>query len=227
MAVEPREKWAPLMGTVPIQLDPFHQKQKMNEELKTGLYFSRPKFILVSLFLLSLLCNGFHKVCLPSNLCVKSLQASAQTQKATAINELQQHYYEKSLKSFNLALLLHPEDRSSANFKRSVKSHQVVAYFNLKKYREALEVGEQSYKSNPSLKFTVRLSLLSNLVHNQKGVTCSFRSKKVLIPPPPPPISFPDYPQHCVHWYLFIHLSVGKQCQKATRDQDYSHKPLN
>ena len=118
----------------------------------------------------------FYKVCLLSNLCVKSLQASAQTQKDIAINELQQRCYEKSLKSFNLALLLHPEDRSSANFKRSVKSHQAAAYFNLKKYRKALEVGEDSYKSNPLHKFTVRLNLLTNLVHKQEGTVISVAS---------------------------------------------------
>ena len=90
-----------------------------------------------------------------------SLQDSARSQKDVAIKEFQQQHYEKSIKIFRLALMLHPEDGSAwMKFKRSVESHQATAYFKLKRYEEALEVGETSYGSNPSYKFTVRENLL-------------------------------------------------------------------
>jgi len=83
------------------------------------------------------------------------LQTTARIQKNTAVQEFQEQNYEKALKIFHFALLLHPEDSSKASFKRSVESHQASAYFKLKKYEKALEVGESSHESNPSYKSTV------------------------------------------------------------------------
>ena len=85
------------------------------------------------------------------------MQASALSQKDVAIKEFQQQHYEKSIKIFRLALMLHPEDGSAwMKFKRSVESHQATACFKLKRYEKALEVGKASYESNPSYKLTVR-----------------------------------------------------------------------
>jgi len=41
-------------------------------------------------------------------------------------------------------------------FKRSVESHQAAAYFNLKNYIKAVELGEESYKTNTSYRLKVR-----------------------------------------------------------------------
>ena len=57
--------------------------------------------------------------------------------------------YERSIKNFELALLLHPEDSSKMKFKRSVESHQATAYFELRQYKRAVEIGQESYKSSP------------------------------------------------------------------------------
>lgn len=66
--------------------------------------------------------------------------------------------YERSIKDFILALLLHPEDGSKTKFKRSVESHQANAYFHLKNYKKAVELGEESYKTNSSYRSKVRPS---------------------------------------------------------------------
>lgn len=81
---------------------------------------------------------------------------SALLQKDFAIKEFQQKHYEKSMKLLCLALMLHPQKGSDwVKFKRSVESHQAAAYFNMKRYREALHVGEGSHQENPSEKLTV------------------------------------------------------------------------
>ena len=91
------------------------------------------------------------------------MQASAQKQKDEAMEEFKRHSYEKAVKLFQLCLLLHPEDGSGVKFRRSVQSHQATAYFKLKNYRKALEVGEKSYNSNPTFKSKVRVFLLVKL----------------------------------------------------------------
>ena len=91
------------------------------------------------------------------------MQASAQKQKDEAMEEFRRHSYEKAVKLFQLCLLLHPEDGSGVKFRRSVQSHQATAYFKLKNYRKALEVGEKSYNSNPTFKSKVRVFLLVKL----------------------------------------------------------------
>ena len=88
------------------------------------------------------------------------MQASAQKQKDEAMEEFKRHSYEKAVKLFQLCLLFHPEDGSGVKFRRSVQSHQATAYFKLKNYRKALEVGEKSYNSNPTFKSKVRVFLL-------------------------------------------------------------------
>ena len=48
--------------------------------------------------------------------------------------------------------MLHPTRSSNwVKFKRSIESHQATAYFKLRKYVDALEIGEQSYMSNKTL----------------------------------------------------------------------------
>ena len=79
------------------------------------------------------------------------------------MEEFKRHSYEKAVKLFQLCLLLHPEDGSGVKFRRSVQSHQATAYFKLKNYRKALEVGEKSYNSNPTFKSKVRVFLLVKL----------------------------------------------------------------
>ena len=91
------------------------------------------------------------------------MQASAQKQKDEAMEEFRRHSYKKAVKLFQLCLLLHPEDGSGVKFRRSVQSHQATAYFKLKNYRKALEVGEKSYNSNPTFKSKVRVFLLVKL----------------------------------------------------------------
>ena len=91
------------------------------------------------------------------------MQASAQKQKDEAMEEFKRHSYEKAVKLFQLCLLLHPNDGSGVKFRRSVQSHQATAYFKLKNYRKALEVGEKSYNSNPTFKSKVRVFLLVKL----------------------------------------------------------------
>ena len=66
--------------------------------------------------------------------------------------------YEGSIKHLNLALWLHPEDGSKKKFKRLVESHQAAAYFKLKNYKKAVELGEESYKTNTSYRSKVRPS---------------------------------------------------------------------
>ena len=79
------------------------------------------------------------------------------------MEEFKRHSYEKAVKLFQLCLLLHPEDGSGVKFRRSVQSHQATAYFKLKNYRKALDVGEKSYNSNPTFKSKVRVFLLVKL----------------------------------------------------------------
>ncbi|KAM7440313.1 Stress-induced-phosphoprotein 1 [Porites harrisoni] len=79
---------------------------------------------------------------------------SAHSQKEAALEQFEEHNYEQALKLLKLALLLHPKDSSGLKFRRFVESHQAAAYFKLKKYRKALEVGETSYWSNSSQKST-------------------------------------------------------------------------
>ena len=79
------------------------------------------------------------------------------------MEEFKRHSYEKAVKLFQLCLLLHPEDGSGVKFRRSVQSHQATAYFKLKNYRKALEVGEKSHNANPTFKSKVRVFLLVKL----------------------------------------------------------------
>lgn len=110
-----------------------------------------------------------------------SLQGSAHDQKEAALQLFQQHNYEEALKLFKLALLLHPEDSSALKFRRSVESHQAAAYFKLRQYRKALEVGETSYRSNSSLKSTVRSRIRQLNKKYSSGTD--------------PPISYLDHPR--------------------------------
>jgi len=91
-----------------------------------------------------------------------SLHTSAQKQTTEAREKFRRHSYKRAVTLFQLCLLLHPEDDSGVRFRRSVQSHQATAYFKLKKYRKALEVGEKSYNSNPTFKSKVRYILASN-----------------------------------------------------------------
>jgi len=70
-------------------------------------------------------------------------------QKDLAIEEFKKQNYERSLRLFGVALLLHPEDDSYANFKRSVESHRAAVYFSMKQYELALQLGEEFYRLNP------------------------------------------------------------------------------
>ncbi|XP_022794046.1 uncharacterized protein LOC111332849 isoform X2 [Stylophora pistillata] len=72
--------------------------------------------------------------------------------KENAIRNMKSHNYPRAIRDFNFALLLHPDDGSKREFKRSVKSHQADAYFKLKQYQKAIEVGEESYKSYPDFR---------------------------------------------------------------------------
>ncbi|KAJ7371751.1 hypothetical protein OS493_023089 [Desmophyllum pertusum] len=75
----------------------------------------------------------------------------AQQRKDIAFASFQKQDYIRSIKDFNLAILLHPEDGSKMKkFNRSVQSHQATAYFKLNLYKKAVELGEESLKSNPS-----------------------------------------------------------------------------
>ena len=85
-------------------------------------------------------------------------QTVAQERKDFAITIFKGRNYEGSIKHLNLALWLHPEDGSEAKFKRSVESHQATAYFKLKNYKKAVELGEESYKTNTSFRSKVRPS---------------------------------------------------------------------
>ncbi|XP_068702489.1 TPR and ankyrin repeat-containing protein 1-like [Montipora foliosa] len=77
---------------------------------------------------------------------------TACAQKESAFEEFNGRRYEKSLRLFRLALMLHPTSGSKwIKFKRSIESHQATAYFKLRKYVEALEVGEKSYLSNKTM----------------------------------------------------------------------------
>ncbi|XP_015773456.1 PREDICTED: uncharacterized protein LOC107351677 [Acropora digitifera] len=80
-------------------------------------------------------------------------EKAAFTEKNKAFEEFKQRNYEKSLKLFRLALLLHPAQNNSSwvKIKRSIESHQADASFKLQKYTQALEFGEQSYQSNSTL----------------------------------------------------------------------------
>ena len=72
------------------------------------------------------------------------------------MEKFRRHSYDKAVELFQLCLLFHPDDSSGVKFRRSVQSHQATAYFHLNKYRNALEVGEKSYNSNPTFKSKVR-----------------------------------------------------------------------
>ncbi|XP_068717953.1 TPR and ankyrin repeat-containing protein 1-like [Montipora capricornis] len=79
-------------------------------------------------------------------------EREAVKQKQKAFEEFKQRRYEKSLRLFRLALMLHPTGSSNwVKFKRSNKSNQATAYFKLQKYVEALEIGEQSYMSDKTM----------------------------------------------------------------------------
>ncbi|XP_044176625.1 uncharacterized protein LOC114955374 [Acropora millepora] len=79
-------------------------------------------------------------------------EKAAFTEKEKAFEEFKQRNYEKSLRLFRLALLLHPQSNSRwMKFKRSVESHQADASFKLQRYNQALEIGEQSYQSNSTV----------------------------------------------------------------------------
>lgn len=73
------------------------------------------------------------------------------------MEKFRRHSYEKAVELFQLCLLFHPDDSSGVKFRRSVQSHQATAYFHLKNYRKALEVGE----SNSTFKSKVRYILAS------------------------------------------------------------------
>lgn len=72
----------------------------------------------------------------------------AQERKGIAITNMQNQKYQRSIKDFHFALLLHPDDGSKMKFKRSVESHLANVYFKLKQYNKAVQLGEESYKSN-------------------------------------------------------------------------------
>ncbi|KAJ7371766.1 TPR and ankyrin repeat-containing protein 1 [Desmophyllum pertusum] len=76
-------------------------------------------------------------------------RSAAQQRKDIAFASFQKKDYIRSIKDFNLAILLHPEDGSKMKFNRSVQSHQATAYFKLNLYKKAVELGEESFKSNP------------------------------------------------------------------------------
>ena len=90
-------------------------------------------------------------------------QGEAVKQKQKAFEEFKQRRYEKSLRLFRLALMLHPTGSSNwVKFKRSNKSHQATAYFKLQKYVEALEIGEQSYMSDKTMNAVSSSSVINN-----------------------------------------------------------------
>ena len=108
---------------------------------------------------------------------MSSLQTSAHSQKEAALEQFEEHNYEEALKLLKLALLLHPKDSSGLKFRRFVESHQAAAYFKLKKYGKALEVGETSYWSNSSQKSTVRPRIRLRIVEFTYSVTTTNDSK--------------------------------------------------
>ena len=94
-------------------------------------------------------------------------QKAAFTEKKKAFEEFKQRNYEKSLRLFRLALLLHPAQNNSSwvKIKRSIESHQADASFKLQKYTQALEFGEQSYQSNSTLNVVSQRSTDGHLLN--------------------------------------------------------------
>ena len=86
------------------------------------------------------------------------LQTVAQQRKDYAIAIFKTKNYERSIKELDLSLLLHPEDSWITKFKRSVESHQATAYFHLENYKKAVDLGEESYRTNTSYRSKVRSS---------------------------------------------------------------------
>ena len=85
-----------------------------------------------------------------------SFKLHAHERKDSAIRNMQNQNYQWAIKSFIFALLLHPDDGSKMKFKRSVESHLANAYFKIKQYNKAVDVGKESYKSNPNFRSKVR-----------------------------------------------------------------------
>ena len=85
-----------------------------------------------------------------------SFKLHAHERKDSAIRNMQSQNYQWAIKSFIFALLLHPDDGSKMTFKRSVESHLASVYFKVKQYKKAVDVGKESYKSNPNFRSKVR-----------------------------------------------------------------------